>query len=198
MNLFQSVIMSFFVILIFWGLAALQPNFALASESNEVGLEKSKGGLLLKSNEKTLTKPVGSSTDLPGAEVQISGVSQYIVLNEVSTLWDEFNHHEVLQNSLKKNPTKVYVLYRDFTRTYEKATVTIGYNSQDVKLQINNIYLPSKKLSPLLTKGKYTEAQLRLAWEKIDYRKRVVNVLEIYDLDSDNLISSSEIFVSYE
>ena len=110
-----------------------------------------------------------SSDNFKFENVQIAGISQNISLNKVPTLWNDFNDNKTLQNSLKRNPSKVFVYYRDFSSSYESAMVSIGYDAKNVKSKANVINLPTSRFSSLLNKGRYNDIELKQAWQKIDY-----------------------------
>jgi predicted transcriptional regulator YdeE len=197
MNLFPSLITSFVIVSVIWIIAIFQPNAALANDDPKVSTTQSKQAPPIKYKKKTLAKAKNNLPHFNFENVQISGVSQNISLNQLPSLWQEFNENKTTQSSLKKNPSKVYVYYRDFSSDYESGKVSIGYDIKELKEPRNNISLPLIHFLPLLSKGKYDDLQLQQAWEKIDYRKNVTAIVEVHYLNADSSVNNSELFVSY-
>ena len=190
MNLLPSVITSFVITGAIWILAVFQPGTTvMASDANILSATQ---------NKHELTQVGEVSTQLTFKNVHISGVSENIPLSQLPNLWQDFNDNKVLQNNLKAPPSRVYVYYRDFSSDYESATTSIGYDINELKSAPDQIKLPITHFEILLNKGKYNDIQIQQAWEKLDYRKNIVAIVEIHYLNADSSVNSSEIFVSYK
>lgn len=199
MSLIPSVFTSFVIVCALWMLAIFQPNFALANNADKlsVTVKSNEQTQQIKSKSRVMSQSEKVLSSFHFESVQISAVSQRISLNQIDNLWQDFDRNKALQNSLKKKPSKVYVYYRDFSSDYGSAMVSIGYNSQEIKKPLSKINLPAARFQPILSKGKYDDVQIKQAWEKIDYRKNIAAVVEVYYLNADSLVSSTETFVSY-
>ncbi len=200
MSLLPSLLTSVAITCLVWLVAVFQPNIAIASDMPIV--ERVNKTILIKElpvehKRQAVAQQKKSSDNFKFENVQIAGISQNISLNKVPTLWNDFNDNKTLQNSLKRNPSKVFVYYRDFSSSYESAMVSIGYDAKNVKSKANVINLPTSRFSSLLNKGRYNDIELKQAWQKIDYRKRILAVVEVHYLNTDNTVNSTEIFVSY-
>ncbi len=203
MSLFPSVVTSLAIVCLIWSLATFQPNNAVASPiltntSNTVLTKKTKENAPTAHKEQTTEQVKKVSNSLYFDKVQISGVTQKTYLNQLPNLWKDFNNNKALQKSLKKNPSKIFVYYRDFSSSYESAIVSIGFDTQEMKPNVNKTNLPTTPFSVLVSRGKYDDSQLKGAWNKIDYRQSVLAVVEVHYLNADSTVDNSEIFVSYK
>lgn len=129
--------------------------------------------------------------------VKISGITQYLAIDNVLELWQVFNQHKDLQSKLTKQPNKVYVVYSDFSNNYETASITIGYDVKALSGFQNVIEINQENSTLLLKNKKHTAQALSDAWQNIDYRHTINQVVEVHTLSSKNTIVSSELFVSY-
>ncbi len=198
MNLFPSVIFSCVIVFSVWALAVFQPTQATASGIDKLSTTQGKQELLLVKN--TRVKQNGSElTSYSHFEsIQIAGVTQKISLSRMSSLWQDFNANSALQNGLKTKPNKVYVYYRNFSSNYESAVASIGYDIKLLSKPFNVMNLPGSRFEPLLNKNKYNDMQLQRAWEKVDYRKGIVAIVEVHYLNTDSAVNSSEVSISYK
>ena len=197
MNLLSSVITSCIIVGVIWAIAAFQPKAEVANDTNTLLFKPEQEQQNTVAIKPELLAVKNAKAGLFFNSIQISAISQKISLNQLPHLWHDFNNNKTLQMSLKKKPSKVFVFYRDFSSDYSSAMVSIGYDSQELKGAISKINLPNMYFQSLLSKGKYNELQMKRAWEKIDYRKRVAAIVEVHSLAQDSSINSSEIFVSY-
>lgn len=191
MNLFQSLITTALIVTAVWTVALFQPITAIAGE---------------KTSEETSAKPTQSkvvknqikSATQPFKDLAISGISQTIALDQLSQLWLAFNDNKKLHNKLKQNPSKTYVYYQNFSSNYDSAKVTIGYDAKELTMATKPLKLSDAGFELLLKKAKYSNQQLRTAWDNIDYRRTVVGILEVHHLTPESTVSSSEIYVLYQ
>lgn len=96
---------------------------------------------------------------------------------------------------------KVIVIYQDISSDFSKATVTIGFPTQQSTSNKNStlIKVPSKSEGTLLlSQGEHTEQELALAWEGIAVLKQVDMVIEHHQLNQHGLPDSSELYVYYK
>lgn len=203
MSLFPSVVTSLAIVALLWSLAAFQPNTAsaspiLTSNSNTLLTSKIKEEAPVAQKAQILPQVKSVLNHLYFDKVQISGVTQNISLTRLPNLWQDFNDNKALQRNLRKNPSKIFVYYRNFSSTYESATVSIGFDTQEMKLNVNKTNLPTTPFSVLVSRGRYDDSQLKGAWNKIDYRQSVLAVVEVHYLNADSTVDNSEIFVSYK
>ncbi len=148
-----------------------------------------------KDNKTTLAaRDINTTVEQP---VKISGITQYLAIDNVIELWQVFNQHKDLQSKLTKQPNKVYVVYSDFSNNYEAASITIGYNVKALSGFQNVIELNQKNSTQLLKNKKHTAQALSDAWQNIDYRHTINQVVEVHTLSSKHTIVSSELFVNY-
>lgn len=198
MRLLPSVVTSLAIVCLILLLAASQPNSALESRTKLLQSDSLQQQVPVTKVEKALEQDVEVSSDFYFDSVEISGVTQNIPLTQLPNLWLDFNDNDALQSSLKENPSKIFVYYRKFSSSYESAIVSIGFSTLEMKSQVSKTDIPTTPFSVLLSKDKYDNAQLNKAWDKIDYRRNVLAVVEVHHLNTDSSINNSEIFISYK
>ena len=191
-----------------WAIAVFQPAFAVANETTKLltkqpttqqsSAKSGEQNLSFEHKQPALAHAEKISIQYNFKNIKISGVTQNISLSQISSLWQDFGDNKKLQSRLKKNPSKVYVYYRNFSSDYESAEASIGYGISELSNPSREIKLPATNFESLLVKGKYTDMQIQQTWKKVDYRKDVVAIVEVHNLNADNSVNSSEIFVSYK
>lgn len=154
-------------------------------------VEKTKKKLTVKSEN--AHKRTNTATN----EIKLVGISRDIKLINISALWQSFEMTNTIQNGLKDNPKKVYVYYRNFRSNYQEAEVTIGYDASLFKNPAATTSIINSGYQSLLNKGAYSNSKLLVAWQDIDYQKKVKAVLEIHYLDSNAVPRQSELLVKY-
>lgn len=130
-------------------------------------------------------------------KLNISGVSDRILLADIDELWQTFNNIALLHGKLVKQPNKVYVYYRNFEQDYLSADVSIGYADS----LLGDSSFPLKRLdgnyATLLKRGSHTTSELAKAWQKIDYRQPVASIVEIHYLGDHSQSVASELLIQY-
>lgn len=258
MNLIPSMITSFCIIAVIWGIALLQPNAALAHSTHTVPVTSDDADLFIKdtfmatsmanSERKTQAAMLAVQTskkqdvvqtqqgrDLTGQSssglllgqhaqsqppqsqrpqpqlrasspseaiephlISMAGNTKRLVLTELDSLWQTFNHNRELTASLLRTPSKVYVYYRAFSASYDSALVTIGYDHRELEQQIPVLSINKSQFEPILNQGGYDNATLVMAWQKFDYSRGPTSVLEVHYLLPDGSTEFSELLVSYQ
>ncbi|MFD2166159.1 hypothetical protein ACFSJY_07740 [Thalassotalea euphylliae] len=209
MKLFGSLITTGIIIGLVWTTALAQPNAEiLVAEGTQSKVTASAKNAVSHVNsviEKQLSK--ASSADIQDAKVtytnerkaetiKLVGLTERQAISLVPSLWQRFQSTLSIQQHLKRNPKKVYVVYQNFSADYQTADITIGYDIKEFggKHQPVNVqYTPHEVL---LNKGRYGEFELAQAWQNIDYRRPVSKVIEIHHL-SNSKPDSAEVFVIY-
>ncbi|RLV60456.1 hypothetical protein D5018_06585 [Parashewanella curva] len=139
---------------------------------------------------------ISKSTFTPKA---IAGVTKRVRFSEIPNLWDEFFKQSRVRALFSASPQPVFVMYQDISPDYTEATITIGVDARKLGKVNTKVELPlSSELTPLLTKGSYTQKQLRKGWQKINYDKPIDFVLEVNFFDADVKLKASELFVHYQ
>lgn len=130
-------------------------------------------------------------------KLNISGVSDRILLADIDELWQTFNNSALLHGKLVKQPNKVYVYYRNFEQDYLSADVSIGYADS----LLGDSSFPLKRLygnyATLLKRGSHTTSELAKAWQEIDYRQPVTSIVEIHYLGDHSQSVASELLIQY-
>lgn len=214
MKLFNALIATSIIVLVFWSVAVFQPRIAVASTS-QVAVSKQVNVQQAASAQEQAqpTKPQKiakpqktkfqheketNSVTIPVND--IVGVTRNIHLDGVSELWMDFHQKSSLHDGLTDYPDKVYVYYRDFSNDYQSAKVTIGYSTQLlpkvkplVKLKVK---LPKSTFKVLLKKQSYSNTELANVWQQIDYRQNPQGVIEIHHLNKKGETVSSEMLIT--
>ncbi|TPH18127.1 hypothetical protein [Litorilituus lipolyticus] len=201
MNLFNSILTSIVIVVIFWACAFFQTSIAHAIQHKEVGasLELSK-----KANAE---KVKVHKTALDNAElvnesitkiINFSGIKQRIYLEDTPQLWQRFNSDTKIHKLLKQQPKQIFVTYSALSKDFKQADVAIGYNVIELSKFDSHHTIEMHRLKRLLAKGKYSDSALTDAWKSIDYNKAIDYVLEVHDLSNGTDIESTQLFVAYK
>lgn len=193
MNLINSVITSFIIVVALWGAALMQLPVANAIEHKDI--KKNIANEDAKANK--VTANALAIEDVQNI-IHISGLQQQIMLKNVDQIWQTFSTMSALNQSLKQQPKKVYVLYGSFSKNYQKANVTIGYDINELTKFDRHYSVNISEFKPLLPAKHFEDGQLAKAWDKIDYNKKVNAVLEIHTLAKSGKPQSTQILVSYK
>lgn len=217
MNLFNSIIVTYLIVIAVWALALFQPNTALAEsvESSKVvklrddikdkvqnvvkdKVDDVKNELVaIKAKVVEPKKPRVKADSTANSTIEISGISTQIQLADINTAWQTFHSTSALHSQLKRQPTKVYALYQNFFDNFRSANVTIGYNANSLNSKHQATSINRSNYAYILRKGAYTDSQLQQAWGKINY-SQLNSVLEIHYLDQDSNVTSTELLVAYK
>ena len=175
-----------------WGIALLQLQPAKAMPLG------SKTTLEVKAVQaKDVSNTVETAKIKANADIKITGVSKHMSVGSVLSLWQTFNNDTALHQQLKMQPSKVYVFYRNFTKSYQEADITIGYLTQEMRQLRNVDTIASGSFDTLLTKGSYSNEEIAAAWKKIDYRNNLNAIVEIHQLDKAGTPIAVELLVQY-
>lgn len=206
MNLLNSIITSILIVALVWGGVLF-----LNSNANAIVQQTTQNvkTIVAESTEAAAVTPLNSDKDQTAApqepvnntfknqQLKIAGIQKNIALTDIHQLWLTFNSQSKLHDSLKVQPTKVYVLYSGITDSFQQADVTIGYDIKELKQHSNPFNLDMRHSEVILPAKPYTAAQLATAWEKIDYSKSVNFVLETHSLNKSGNTTSTTMLVSY-
>ncbi|MEZ8240302.1 hypothetical protein AB6C73_17720 [Vibrio splendidus] len=207
MKLFASLLTTVGITGVVWGLLHIQPAIADASTEQpikEVSTVKPSITKPIKAKPlvTTNTQPIASQAT---QTTYLQGLSKTIPLEDVPELWMDFyqqldtNDEAVTKH--QRQQQQVIVIYQDISSDFSEATITIGFPTQQSKLNKNKplIKLPNKaKGTLLLGKGEHTEQELAQAWEGIAILKEVDMVIEHHQLNQHGLPDSSELYVYYK
>ena len=203
MKLFGSLLTTGLIVASVWFIASLQiataSNPAAASEQAAPKKEANQLHASTKTNtaEPDTQKPTKKHNKSSLLALNIAGVSEHISLSSATKLWQRFEQKTLLHAKLTKQPSKIYVYYRNFGQNYQSADVTIGYNAEIINPVAGSTAKLNGQYQRLLQKGSYNTAELTTAWEKIDYRQKIHSVVEIHYLDNNSQPTSTEVLVKY-
>lgn len=189
----NSIITSFIIVAVLWGGALMQLPEANAIEHKDI-----KKNIAIE--EAKVNKPIANVMAIKDVQniTHISGLQQQIMLKNVDLLWKTFSTMSALNQSLKQQPKKVYVLYDSFSKNYQKANVTIGYDINELTKFDRHYSVNINEFKPLLPAKHFEDGELAKAWDKIDYNRKVNAVLEIHKLDKTGKPQSTQMLVSYK
>ncbi|MFA0549369.1 hypothetical protein AB4538_00755 [Vibrio lentus] len=198
MKLFASLLTTVGITGAVWGLLHIQP--AIADASTDQPITESS------TNKSSIDKqPTNQSVEVKqqatANTTYLQGLSKTIPLDDVPDLWVDFYQQLGTNDKNIEQQQKVIVIYQDISLDFSEATITIGFPTQQSKLNKNKplIKIPSKaKGTLLLGKGEHTEQELAQAWESIAILKEVDMVIEHHQLNQHGLPDSSELYVYYK
>ena len=198
MKLFASLLTTVGITGVVWGILHIQP--AIADASTEQPITESS------TNKSSIDKqPKNNSVEVKqqatANTTYLQGLSKTIPLDDVPNLWVDFYQNLEANDEEIAQQQKVIVIYQDISLDFSEATITIGFPTQQSKLNKNKplIKIPSKaKGTLLLGKDEHTEQQLAHAWEGIAILKEVGMVIEHHQLNQHGLPDSSELYVYYK
>jgi hypothetical protein len=198
MNLPSSLVVTVIIVLGIWLAVVFQPQ--AASQVNGSFEPKS----ISAESIATAPQSEGASKAVPIAAVKplgvaITGITAVISLSEVDVLWEKLNADPQFMANLTTTTPTMYAYYRDFNADYSKANVSVGYKSGDIKLGgLAQIVAHEGFYQTLLSPSFYEQAQLLSAWQKIDYQRSVVAVLEKHNVNEKGEINRSALSVLYK
>ncbi|EAQ54796.1 MULTISPECIES: hypothetical protein [Vibrio] len=198
MKLFASLLTTVGITGVVWGLLHIQPAIADASTEQPIAeLSTNKSSI----DKQPKNKSVEVKQQATVNTTYLQGLSKTIPLEDVPELWVDFYQNLEAKDEEIAQQQKVVVIYQDISSDFSTATVTIGFPTQQSKLNKKKplIKIPSKsKGTLLLGKGEHTEQELAHAWEGIAILKEVDMVIEHHQLNQHGLPDSSELYVYYK
>lgn len=195
--MFKSVIISLLVVTTVWLFALFQPQNVYA-DLNEPNTERESISSINQQTAEINANHLATRSDTQIEIINISGTKLNIQLSDIKIAWQQFKENQALHKQLSVQPKAIYVLYNNFTDSFQQADVTIGYDvnelSQDNPSTLINL---SSRLS-ILPSGRYTEQQIQAAWQQVDYGKPLKYILEVHNLNPTNTVESTKMFVAYK
>ncbi|MEZ8283847.1 hypothetical protein BCU17_07965 [Vibrio splendidus] len=198
MKLFASLLTTVGITGAVWGLLHIQPAIADASTEQPITVSSTNKSSIDKQPKKQSVEVKQQAT---ANTTYLQGLSKTIPLDDVPGLWVDFYQNLEANDEEIAQQQKVIVIYQDISLDFSEATITIGFPTQQSKLNKNKplIKIPSKaKGTLLLGKGEHTEQELAHAWEGIAILKEVDMVIEHHQLNQHGLPDSSELYVYYK
>lgn len=198
MKLFASLLTTVGITGVVWGLLHIQPAIADVSTEQTIAQPSTNKSSISKppTNKPSEVKPQATANT-----TYLQGLSKTIPLEDVPDLWVDFYQNLETNDEEIAQQQTVIVIYQDISSDFSKATVTIGFPTQQSTSNKNStlIKVPSKSEGTLLlSQGEYTEQELALAWEGIAVLKEVDMVIEHHQLNQHGLPDSSELYVYYK
>ncbi|KZN28463.1 hypothetical protein N480_10235 [Pseudoalteromonas luteoviolacea S2607] len=198
MKLAGSILLSSAIVFTVWGVALLQPTpaRAISVTTPAKASEQPKS-----TTDKVRAKPQSKTNQNDTKQLEtlmIEGNTATLATAQVEQLWRELSNNKRLNQKLLRNPSAIYVYYRDFSANYDSATITVGYSSTDLSQAKTATTIASATYDSLLEKKKYTPSQLSSAWQEIDYRRNLERVIEIHYLSENSEVLATEVLVKYK
>ena len=197
MKLFASLLTTVGITGAVWGLLHIQPAIADASTEQPITVSSTNKSSI---DKQPKNKSVEVKQQATANTTYLQGLSKTIPLDDVPDLWVDF-YQNLEVNDKESTQQQVIVIYQDISLDFSEATITIGFPTQQSKLNKNKplIKIPSKaKGTLLLGKGEHTEQELAHAWEGIAILKEVDMVIEHHQLNQHGLPDSSALYVYYK
>ena len=197
MKLFASLLTTVGITGAVWGLLHIQPAIADASTEQPITVSSTNKSSI---DKQPKNKSVEVKQQATANTTYLQGLSKTIPLDDVPDLWVDF-YQNLEANDEEIAQQQVIVIYQDISLDFSEATITIGFPTQQSKLNKNKplIKIPSKaKGTLLLGKGEHTEQELAHAWEGIAILKEVDMVIEHHQLNQHGLPDSSALYVYYK
>ncbi|CAK1794871.1 hypothetical protein [Vibrio crassostreae] len=203
MKLFASLLTTVGITGAVWGLLHIQPAIADASTEQPITVSSTNKPSTNKSSidKQPKNKSVEVKQQATANTTYLQGLSKTIPLDDVPDLWVDFYQNLEANDEEIAQQQTVIVIYQDISSDFSKATVTIGFPTQQSALNKNSTFImvPSKSEGTLLlNQGEHTEQELALAWEGIAVLKQVDMVIEHHQLNQHGLPDSSELYVYYK
>lgn len=203
MNLFYSSITSLLIVGAVWFVALLQPNSAYADsyDPQQDLVQEGQGSVVQEQKQVVVKEPAKEAVLSKGksfSDIEIVGNTQTTMLSQLDALLVAFSANESVNTKLYQQPSKIYIYYRNFSPSYDSATITVGYDKGELIGASTGVDLPTGNFAPLLKKGSYKDSDIVNAWQGIDYGKNPQAVLEIHYLNKDGSTAQNALFVSYQ
>ncbi|MCF2857241.1 hypothetical protein L1286_07160 [Pseudoalteromonas sp. SMS1] len=198
MKLAGSILLSSAIVFTVWGVALLQPTPARAITAPAPPTTSAQSKPIANNVAVVSPEKTNRHTVKQFDELVIEGNTATLATSQVEQLWRELSNNKRLNQKLLRNPTTIYVYYRDFSANYDSATVTVGYATTDLSHTKAATTIASAKYGNLLKKKKYTPSQLSKAWQEIDYRRNLEHVIEIHYLSENSEVLATEVLVNYK
>ncbi|MFS1467549.1 hypothetical protein BCU33_015940 [Vibrio lentus] len=197
MKLFASLLTTVGITGVVWGLLHIQPAIADASTEQPITVSSTNKSSI---DKQPKNQSVEVKQQATANTTYLQGLSKTIPLDDVPDLWVDF-YQNLEANDEEIAQQQVIVIYQDISLDFSEATITIGFPTQQSKLNKNKplTKIPSKaKGTLLLSKDGHTEQELAHAWEGIAILNEVDMVIEHHQLNQHGLPDSSELYVYYK
>lgn len=126
-------------------------------------------------------------------------VSQTVALDNVPSLWGEFEKRLPHQENLPTSSDRFVAVYQNFSSDFAQADVTIGVGLEKRESNSTSHELPSTpNKQQLLTRGQYRAADLENAWQDINFTKPIEAVVETHYINLLGQEESSQLVVYYK
>jgi hypothetical protein len=205
MNLFASILTSIIIVLAVWLDAIYQPTAAYAetitpsttidvaenNAANESPLSQVK--VISDKAQNTIKKRVNSTPI-----TSISGVQQNMLISNIDQLWYQFERNKKLHSKLKGYPSAIYVLYRNISKDFTRADITIGYSDLELKAPMNITIVPNGNYQNAIAGNELSATQLEKAWQKLDFGQNVIAVIERHQLNKSADVVNVSMQVMYK
>ncbi|WP_077285167.1 hypothetical protein [Cognaticolwellia aestuarii] len=205
MNLFVSILTSIIIVVIVWFGVIYQPSstdidIITSDQAHEIAKEITAG------TSPFIAKKIKTNTDKNDVKYavyntpvrSVFGVEQHMKINDIEQLWSKFYRDQALQSKLNDYPTAAYVLYRNISKDFKNADITIGYHSDELSNKPTGVLLPVGYYQTVLTGNDITSIQLLKAWQKLDFSREVTAVIERHQLNKSADVTSVRMQVIYK
>lgn len=126
-------------------------------------------------------------------------VSRTVALENVPSLWREFEKQLPLQENLPTSSDRFVALYKNFSSDFTQADVTIGVGLDQRESHSRSLVLPSTpNKQQILTRGQYSATDLENAWQEINFTKPIEAVVETHYINLLGQEVSSQLVVYYK
>lgn len=148
------------------------------------------------------TNPAAEIATNSNTPMTLVGIKKQVNLgsmNEINQHWQDFYELNELHGAVSNQiSNKIYGYYRALDDNFNRAELTIGYNSQSVPVRAFEVLdtLHIKQFSPVIENSKSWDTTP--AWNAIDTSRAVMGVLEEYVMGSGGNVTSTSVYVRYE
>jgi len=126
-------------------------------------------------------------------------VTRTVALDNVPSLWREFEKQLPLQENLPTSSDRFVALYKNFSSDFTQANVTIGVGLDQSESNNTSHELPStSNKQQLLPRGQYSAEDLENAWQAINFTKPIEAVVETHYINLLGQEESSQLVVYYK
>lgn len=203
MNLFVSILTSIIIVTIVWLGVIYQPSstdidIITSDQAHEIAKEISAGTAPFIAKKTNAVKSDVKPVDYNMPVRSVFGVEQHMKINDIAQLWSKFYRDQALQSKLDDYPTAAYVLYRNISKDFKYADITIGYRSDELNNKPTGALLPIGYYQTVLTASGITSTQLLKAWQKLDFSREVIAVVERHQLNKSADVTSVSMQVIYK
>lgn len=205
MSVFTSILTSIIIVLAVWFGVIYQPTPSYAkpiapsttteatenNAANESVLSQAKA---IRDKAKRSLKNQVNNTPVNN----IAGVQQHMMISDVGKLWSQFDRNQSLHSKLKDYPSAIYVLYRNISKDFTNADITIGYSDLELKASMSITIVPNGNYQSVISGNELSAIQLETAWKKLDFNQNVVAVIERHQLNKSTDVINVTMQVLYK